>query len=61
MALRRISYEMWQRNLAVALGNAPFDSKIVHVLSEQLQSTSSDLVREHICWAIAQQKARANN
>lgn len=32
MALRRINFEQWQRNLAVALGNAPADARIVQAL-----------------------------
>lgn len=51
--IRRIGYERWQRNLAVALGNAPFDAAIVEQLTTQLQ-LSSPLVQEHILWALKQ-------
>lgn len=52
--IRRIGFQSWQRNIAVALGNAPFDINIIAALEEKLTRTS-DLVAEHIHWAIAQQ------
>ena len=55
-AIRRIGHVRWQRNLAVALGNAlraRFDAAIVEAL--QVRRDSADpLVREHIDWALAQ-------
>jgi epoxyqueuosine reductase len=54
-AIRRIGYERWQRNLAVGLGNAPFNILIVKALNKALL-TSSELVSEHIQWAIQQQQ-----
>ncbi len=55
-AIRRIGYERWQRNLAVALGNAlrsaPSD-EIERALRQRLCSASS-LVLEHIAWALNQ-------
>ncbi len=53
-ALRRISFELWRRNLAVALGNAPADPAIVLALERALP-TASALVAEHLKWALAQQ------
>ncbi len=53
MALRRIGYERWQRNLAVALGNAPPNTAIQQTLQRQLPH-ASPLVAEHIAWALAQ-------
>lgn len=50
-AIRRIGYDAWLRNVAVALGNAPKDKMIVQALRSRLPSVSS-LVREHIEWAI---------
>jgi epoxyqueuosine reductase len=53
-AIYRIGYEQWLRNIAVALGNA---SKSLEILSA-LQSHSehpSELVREHVLWALDQQ------
>ena len=52
--IRRIGFQSWQRNIAVALGNAPFDINIVTALAQKLTSAST-LVAEHIHWAIAQQ------
>jgi len=53
--IRRIGFECWQRNIAVALGNAPFDNNIVKALQEKLVG-SSELVAEHIQWALSQQQ-----
>ncbi len=52
--IRRIGFQRWQRNIAVALGNALFDINIVAALNDKL-STASDFVAEHIRWAIEQQ------
>ncbi|MBL4765415.1 MAG: tRNA epoxyqueuosine(34) reductase QueG [Colwellia sp.] len=52
--IRRIGYQSWQRNIAVALGNAPFDSNIVTALEQKL-TTASTMVAEHINWALSQQ------
>ncbi len=53
-AIRRIGYERWQRNLAIGLGNAPSDIRIIAALEERRQH-SSELVIEHIDWALRQQ------
>jgi epoxyqueuosine reductase len=58
-ALRRIDYDRWQRNLAVALGNAPPDPCIVTALRARRDSAST-LVREHIDWAIGRQLERSS-
>ena len=55
--IRRIGYERWQRNLAVALGNAPRSAKTLHQLQEQWAKTPSTLVKEHLEWAIKQHTA----
>jgi epoxyqueuosine reductase len=55
-AIRRIGYECWLRNLAVALGNAPNNAGIVKVLQDRLDHPSP-LVREHVTWALRQQGA----
>ncbi len=54
-AIRRIGYEKWQRNLAVGIGNAPFDPRNIEALETQ-KSRVSNMVKEHIDWAIAQQR-----
>lgn len=55
--IRRIGYERWLRNLAVGLGNAASEFKgradIVNALQARLDD-SSEMVREHITWALAQ-------
>ncbi|HEX7439992.1 MAG TPA: tRNA epoxyqueuosine(34) reductase QueG [Caldimonas sp.] len=58
-AIRRIGYERWQRNCAVALGNAlrsKPDAAIVEALRARRESATA-LVREHIDWALAQTPA----
>lgn len=55
-AIRRTGFEGWQRNLAVALGNAPGDPRIVAAL-EARRGHCSDLVAEHVDWALARQRA----
>jgi len=52
-AIRRISYEQWLRNLAVALGNGPAAPDVIAALTRRRREVS-ELVREHIDWAIAQ-------
>jgi epoxyqueuosine reductase len=55
--IRRIGYEKWQRNIAVALGNAPFDANSVMLLEER-KGAVSELVDRHIDWALTQQYAK---
>ncbi|MEH6634879.1 MAG: tRNA epoxyqueuosine(34) reductase QueG [Halioglobus sp.] len=52
-AIRRIGYERWLRNLAVALGNAPSSGSIIDAL-ESRREFASELVREHVTWALLQ-------
>ena len=52
-AIRRIGHERWQRNLAVAMGNASYNENILTAL--QGYSGDSELVSEHVSWAISQQ------
>ena len=56
-AIRRIGFQKWQRNIAVAMGNAEFDQSILDALQAQLKDTS-EMVSEHIQWAIQQQFER---
>lgn len=51
-AIRRIGYECWLRNIAVALGNAPSSDRVVGAL-ESRRDHPSELVREHVEWALA--------
>ena len=57
-AIYRIGYEKWSRNIAVALGNAPASEAAVAALAHRREG-ASELVREHIDWALAQQRSRA--
>ncbi len=55
-ALRRLSYDQWLRNLAVGLGNAPPDRKVITALRQKAAETNAAIPREHMEWAIARQK-----
>lgn len=50
-AIRRIGYECWLRNIAVALGNGPGSKDVIAALQEKA-GHSSALVREHAQWAL---------
>ncbi len=52
-AIRRIGYECWSRNIAVGLGNAPASDKIINALLLR-RDDPSELVREHVAWALTQ-------
>lgn len=53
--IRRIGHEQWLRNLAVGLGNAPSSFPVINALQAR-RDDSSDLVREHVEWALQQHK-----
>jgi epoxyqueuosine reductase len=55
-AIRRIGHERWLRNLAVGLGNAPTSPQVVAALASR-RDHPSDLVREHVAWALARHGA----
>ena len=50
-AIRRLGYELWLRNVAVALGNAQSTPQVIQSLSNR-KNHSSSLVREHVIWAL---------
>ncbi len=50
-AIRRIGYQRWQRNLAVALGNASPAAAVIQALQERLLD-ATPLVAEHLRWAL---------
>ena len=58
-AIRRIGHERWLRNLAVAAGNAlrqtlsPDDQLALRQALYVWQDHESDVVREHVAWALA--------
>ncbi|MDN3608360.1 tRNA epoxyqueuosine(34) reductase QueG [Vibrio ostreicida] len=58
-AIRRIGHIKWLRNLSIAMGNAPYSSKIIEAL-EQRQGLN-DILDEHIHWALKQQIAQIPN
>ena len=50
-AMRRIVHPQWLRNVAVALGNAPRSEAVVASLRARV-GHPSELVREHVSWAL---------
>jgi len=52
-AIRRIGHELWLRNIAVALGNANTTPEVIAALNKRRDS-GSELVAEHVAWALAQ-------
>ena len=56
-AIRRIGYERWLRNIAVALGNAETTPGVIAALSARRDSDST-LVAEHVTWALAKHGAQ---
>jgi epoxyqueuosine reductase len=57
--IRRIGYECWLRNLAVALGNAPGNAGVIAALQSRAAHPSA-LVREHVAWALARHEQRGS-
>lgn len=51
-AIRRIGYERWLRNLAIGLGNGKKSDAVITAL--QTRKNYSELVAEHIEWALEQ-------
>jgi epoxyqueuosine reductase len=56
-AIRRISYEQWVRNLAVALGNSPYSHDTLSALNKR-KFFPDQMVREHIEWAVTRQEQK---
>jgi len=55
-AIRRIGHLRWLRNIAVAMGNAPWDTEIVAALTAR--EGENAMLDEHIHWALAQQQSK---
>ena len=55
--LRRAGYQRWLRNLAVGLGNAPSTIPVLQALRAR-KDDPSELVREHVAWALRQHAER---
>ena len=65
--IRRIGYQSWRRNLAVGMGNALRSSNLDGVTKEkiitalqQALSQASELLKEHIEWALMQASQVSN-
>ncbi len=60
-AIRRIGHARWQRNLAVALGNALrlTGDPAVRAALQARRAGASELLAEHIDWALGQQPSTA--
>jgi epoxyqueuosine reductase len=54
--IQRIGYERWLRNIAVGLGNAASSPAVIAALRARADHPSQ-LVREHVAWALAQHRA----
>ena len=52
-AIRRIGYERWLRNIAVALGNAETTKAVIDALTVR-KDTDAKLVGDHVRWALEQ-------
>tara|TARA_B100000809_G_scaffold116546_1_gene114754 strand:+ start:800 stop:1867 length:1068 start_codon:yes stop_codon:yes gene_type:complete len=51
--IRRAGYESWLRNIAIALGNAESSVEVLRALHSK-KDHSSEIVQEHVNWAIEQ-------
>ncbi len=58
-AIRRAGYHGWLRNIAVALGNASPTKKVLSAL-ESKKNHPSELVKEHVTWALNQHRANSS-
>ncbi|MDH5484719.1 MAG: tRNA epoxyqueuosine(34) reductase QueG [Gammaproteobacteria bacterium] len=55
--IRRIGYTQWLRNIAVALGNAPYSEAIVSALQSRREG-ADPVLQEHIDWALKEVVSR---
>jgi epoxyqueuosine reductase len=56
-AIRRLGHPAWLRNVAVALGNGPGGPTVLAALHSRADHPS-ELVREHVVWALRRQRSR---
>lgn len=56
-AIRRIGYEQWLRNVAVALGNGPATAQAIEALNNRFGKHSA-LLDDHILWALTRLRGR---
>jgi epoxyqueuosine reductase len=52
-AIRRVGYQRWLRNIAVALGNAKRNDEVISALEARSKS-DSQMVVDHVQWALEQ-------
>lgn len=57
--MRRTGYQSFMRNIAIGLGNAPFDGQIIPALQQQ-RNQHDEIVQVHIDWAIQEQLAKSS-
>ncbi len=50
-SIRRIGHECWLRNIAIALGNTDASDEVIASLKTR-ETHSSEMVREHVSWAL---------
>ncbi len=58
-AIRRIGHLRWLRNIAIALGNAPGSGLVIAALRKR-QNHPSQMLGEHVSWALSCQQRQAN-
>ena len=58
--IRRTGHLGWLRNIAVALGNAPFSAETIAALQSHAEHPE-ELIREHVRWALDEQAARQSS
>ncbi len=56
-AIRRSGHQRWLRNIAIALGNAPTNPDVLAALASR-RDDDSELVREHVAWALARHRTQ---
>ena len=60
MAMRRIGYRRFRRNLAVAAGNAKTTPALIHAL-KTMRAQSDEFLAEHIDWALSRLEPQTGN
>ena len=56
-AMSRPYYKGFIRNVAIALGNAPYSEDIIAALTSK-KDDSNDIIREHVQWALQKQLSK---
>jgi epoxyqueuosine reductase len=55
--IRRIGYQSWLRNIAIAMGNAPYSPAMILAL-QSAKTLAEDVLAETIDWAVEQQQLK---